>query len=347
MRTLLAIVILAALGWSGWWFVQSTARDRAVTGWLAERRAAGWVAEAEDVRVRGFPNRVDTVVTELEPRRPGRRLGLAGGRVPGPVALLQAAPRHRRPARRAGGRDPLRDDPRHQRPAARLGDLRPTPRLELDHMTFEIGDMRSTGDGGWTAGDRQGDPRHPAGRRRHALRARPRVQRREPRRCPSGHRRLRADGVLPAEIGPIALDSTLVFDRPWDRPALEDGNPVLERVAIRDLARHLGQARPARPAATLGVDAEGFAEGRIDLRARNWEDDARRGRGGGALDPTLAGAVRAGLGLIARLSRRPRRPRGAARLRRRRRAPRPDPARPGAAAGAALTLVDKACTESG
>ena len=65
MRTLLAIVILAALAWSGWWFVQSTARDRAMEAWLADRRAAGWVAEAEDVRVRGFPNRVDTVITEL------------------------------------------------------------------------------------------------------------------------------------------------------------------------------------------------------------------------------------------------------------------------------------------
>ena len=35
MRTLLAIVILAAFGWSGWWYAQATARDRALTGWLA------------------------------------------------------------------------------------------------------------------------------------------------------------------------------------------------------------------------------------------------------------------------------------------------------------------------
>ena len=40
---------------------------------------------------------------------------------------------------------------------------------------------------------------------------------------------LGAAGVLPAEIGPIAIDATLAFDRPWDRPALEGGNPALER----------------------------------------------------------------------------------------------------------------------
>ena len=65
MRTRLAIVILAALGWSGWWFFQSTMRDRAMEAWLADRRAAGWVADASDVRVRGFPNRVDTVIEKL------------------------------------------------------------------------------------------------------------------------------------------------------------------------------------------------------------------------------------------------------------------------------------------
>ena len=48
-----------------------------MTGWLAERRAAGWVAEAEDVRVRGFPNRVDTVVTDLDLSDPAGGLVLA------------------------------------------------------------------------------------------------------------------------------------------------------------------------------------------------------------------------------------------------------------------------------
>ena len=50
------------------------------------------------------------------------------------------------------------------------------------------------------------------------------------------------------------------------------------------------------------MDAEGFAEGRIDLRARNWREMIALAESAGALDPTLAGAVRAGLDLIARFS---------------------------------------------
>ena len=66
MRILLAIVILAALGWSGFWWWQASVRDRALTSWLAERSADGWVAQAGDIRVTGFPNRVDAVVTDLD-----------------------------------------------------------------------------------------------------------------------------------------------------------------------------------------------------------------------------------------------------------------------------------------
>ena len=64
MRVLLAIVVLAALGWSGFWYWNASARDRALTNWLEERRAAGWIAEG-DVRVTGFPNRVDVIVDGL------------------------------------------------------------------------------------------------------------------------------------------------------------------------------------------------------------------------------------------------------------------------------------------
>ena len=108
--------------------------------------------------------------------------------------------------------------------------------------------------------------------------------------------------MLPAEIGPIALDSTLVFDRPWDRPALEGDNPVLERVAIRDISLTWGKL-DLRGRGTLDVDAEGFAEGRLDLRARNWEDMIERRRGGGRARPDARRRdARPASALIARLS---------------------------------------------
>ena len=301
MRTLLAIVILAALGWSGWWFVQSTARDRAMTGWLEERRAAGWVAEAAEVRVGGFPSRVDTVVSGLNLSDP--EAGWSWHADGLQVLSLSYKPNHVI-AVLTGEQvvstpyETLRANSDRLRGSVIF---RPTTRLELDHSTFEIENMRISGDAGWTAtigkailATRQaaaGTPfAHDVAFNAESLAL--------PAEVIDG---LGADGILPADVGPIAIDATLVFDRPWDRHTVESDNPVLEEVEIRDLALTWGKV-DLRGQGTLAVDAQGFAEGRLDLRARNWERMLDVAEASGALDPTLAGAVRAGLGLIARLS---------------------------------------------
>jgi hypothetical protein len=301
MRTLLAIVILAALGWSGWWFLQSTARDRAMTGWLAERRAAGWVAEAEEVRVRGFPNRVDTVITDLDLSDPAAGWSW---RADGLQILSLSYKPHHVIAVLTGEQVVSTPYETLRATSDRLRGsviFRPTPRLELDHATFEIENMALAGDAGWTAtiGEAILATRQAADGTRfaHDLAFNAESLALPPELLAS----LNVGEVLPAEVGPIALDATLAFDRPWDRPALESDNPVLEEVKIRDLSFTWGKL-DLRGRGTLGVDAEGFAEGRLDLRARNWEQMLDVAEMSGALDPTLAGAARAGLGLIARLA---------------------------------------------
>ncbi len=105
----------------------------------------------------------------------------------------------------------------------------------------------------------------------------------------------------PRRSAPISLDATLAFDRPWDRQALESDNPALNQIKIRDVSLTWGKL-DLRGRGTLEVDAKGYAEGRLDLRARNWRAMVDLAELAGALNSTLAGAVRGGLDLIARLS---------------------------------------------
>ncbi len=301
MRTLLAIVILAALGWSGFWWINASARDRAVTGWLADRREAGWVAEARDVRVTGFPSRVDTIVTGLDLADPDAGWSWKTDRFE--VLSLTYTPTHF-----------IAVLPGEQVVATPYATFRatsdqlrgsvifkPTPRLELDHATFEIRDMQIASDQGWSAeigkaifATRQatdGPPfAHDVAFNADRLILPPELL-----------DALNADTVLPDQIGPVVLDATLAFDRPWDRQAVEDGNPALQQVQIRDLSLTWGKL-DLRVRGTLDVDARGFAEGRLDVRARNWHDMLDLAESAGALDPSLAGAVRGGLDLLARLS---------------------------------------------
>jgi hypothetical protein len=302
MRRLVAIVatvvLLAALAWSGWWVVQARARDRALTAWLAERRAAGWVAEAEDVRVRGFPSRVDSIVTGLSLADPAAGWSWAADEFQ--VLSLSYRPWHVIAVLPGQQVVATPFDTLHLTSEALRGSVifRPSPRLELDHMTFEIGEMGIVSDAGWTAGIGEAilATRAAADGTPFAHDLAFNAERLSVPRLAAG-----AAGVLPETIGSISLDATLAFDRPWDRTSVEGDNPALEGVTVRDLALTWGKL-DLRGRGTLAVDAGGFAEGRLDLRARNWREMLDIAERAGALDPTLAGAMRAGLGLIARLA---------------------------------------------
>lgn len=299
MRALLAIVVLAVLGWTGWWWFMSSARDRALTGWLDERRAAGWVAEAADVRVTGFPARIDTTVTGLDLADPHAGWSWHADA----FRILQLAYRPNHVIAVLPGTQVVATP--HETVSATSGNLRgsvlfrPNPRLELDHMTFEIGDMKIDSDRGWTAGIGKAvlATRQAAAGPPNAHDLAFNADRLE---LPGVAEALRGGAMLPAALGPIAIDATLGFDRPWDRASVEAGNPTLESVEIRDASLTWGEL-DLRARGTLGVDAEGYADGRLDLRARNWEEMLDLAESSGAVDSAIAGAVRAGLGLISRL----------------------------------------------
>jgi hypothetical protein len=303
MRILLAIVVAAALAWSGWWWVQARARDRAIEGWLAARRADGWVAEAADVSVSGFPNRVDLTVDDLALADP--EAGWSWRADAFQVLSLSYRPHHFIAVLPG---EQVVSTP-YETIRATSETLRgsvifvPTTRLELDHMTFEIEAMRLAGETGWEAAigkailatRRAADPDAPPFAHDLAFNA-------EDLALPAGLTgRIDPEGLLPATIGTVGLDATLAFDRPWDRAAIEGDNPVLEEVRIKDLSLTWGKL-DLRGRGTLAVDADGYAEGRLDLRARNWRDMIEMAEAAGALDSTLAGALRAGLELVARLS---------------------------------------------
>jgi len=74
MKRLMLLVIVAALGWSGYWFWTANAQKAAITAWFQDRDAAGMIADYSDLSVKGFPNRLDTTLTD--PRFGNPRTGV-------------------------------------------------------------------------------------------------------------------------------------------------------------------------------------------------------------------------------------------------------------------------------
>lgn len=74
MKRLTFIVIAAALLWSGYWLWMANAQKSGIAAWFDYRRSIGMEAEYSDLQVLGFPNRLDTTVTE--PRLGNPRNGI-------------------------------------------------------------------------------------------------------------------------------------------------------------------------------------------------------------------------------------------------------------------------------
>ena len=74
MRVLLGVTALLGALWAGYWVVGSSAAQSGMADWFDERRAEGWVAEYDDLAVRGFPNRFDAGFTEISLADPGTGL---------------------------------------------------------------------------------------------------------------------------------------------------------------------------------------------------------------------------------------------------------------------------------
>jgi hypothetical protein len=320
MRLLLAMLVLlalATLGWTGWWFYQADAREQAVRAWLAERRAAGWEAEAAELQVSGFPYRFDTEVTGLGLADPAAGWSWAAPRFQ--FVSLAYRPQHI-----------IADWPGEQVFATPFETVRvasdvlrgsvvfdPLPRLPLDRATVEVRGMTLAGDRGWQA---------TVTRALFALRRAPAPETipeaipeaipdavaydvsltAEGLRLPEAWTaRLDRAGTLPEALEAAGIDATVLYDRPWDRTTVEGENPAVVAIRIREARFGWGRL-DLRGSGTLRPDAEGFAEGEIALRARNWRDmlDAAEGAGalGGAFGGAISGALRGGLGLLAQLS---------------------------------------------
>jgi hypothetical protein len=299
MRTLLAIVILAVLAWSGYWFWGASARKSALEDWLAMRRADGWVAEAAAIEVNGFPNRLDATVSDFEIADPDSGWAWQGELFQ--ILSLSYKPNHLiavwpGPQTISTPVESIRIEGDRLRGSVVFD---PNTSLTLNRSAIEMDKVRFTGDTGWDAAIG------------HAT-----LATRQTEAVPFSHDialdaadiappadwlRLIDAEVLPRSMQSLKLDATVAFDRPWNRAAVEEQNPAVKRVELREFSANWGEL-DLRGKGALTADDEGYAVGKVQVRARNWRPMLEIAESTGALQPTLASAIRTGLDVIAMLS---------------------------------------------
>ncbi|MFV0245487.1 MAG: DUF2125 domain-containing protein [Qingshengfaniella sp.] len=300
MRILLAIIVIAAAGWSGYWFWGQRAVETGLTEWFEIREDAGWMVDYTDIETTGFPNRFDTTITDLELTDPKTGLGWTTPFLQ--IFALSYKPHH---IIAIWPHTQSLFTP-YQTLTVTSTDMRgslvfvPGPALALDRTTIDLETLGLVSTLGWQMS---------ADTAQLSLRRTPAVatdsydiafDAREmmlPQRIGASS----GDLEMGDQLATLRLRATTVFDAPWDRHAIEERRPQPSQIRI-DEARVVWGSIGLRITGDMVVDADGQPTGALTIRAENWRDILRLAIATGALPPQIEPLLDRGLGMIARPS---------------------------------------------
>ncbi len=296
MRKLITLIIVAALAWSGYWFVGSTGHKAALTEWMDDRRSEGWQVDYADHVVRGFPNRFDTTLTDLRLTDPEtgiswqapffQLLSLSYK----PNHLIAVWPNEQVIATPQGKLSVTSNDMR-----ASLV-VKPSTALELDRANVEMAGASVTSTEGWTASF---DTLNAAIRNTPATSSTYDVVVDIATLLPGERFRKLIDqgGTLPDQIEALRVDIQAALASPLNRRALETRRPDVTALTVNDIRATWGEL-DLRAKGQMDV-VETRPEGELAITAKNWRDMLALAVQAGALDAGSASAVELGLGFLA------------------------------------------------
>ncbi|EPX80680.1 DUF2125 domain-containing protein [Litoreibacter arenae] len=300
MRKLLIVVVVAATAWAAYWVVGATASQKATEGWLDARRAEGWQVEYSDLKVRGFPNRFDTTITDVQLTDPDT--GLSWSAPFFQIFSLSYQPNHliaAWPNTQTLATPFQKINLETSKMTASLKVL-PNSRLELDSATVVVEGANLTSTQGWTSA---ADKVNAAIRRTVGKEMTYDIAAQADTVTPGDALRdlVDAGGTLPDVIEGFTFDSEIAFASPLDIRVIEDRRPDITTLAVKDASGTWGELR-LRAKGDLTVDSDGYPSGEIALNARNWREMLTLAVSAGAVPAEAASAVELGLGFLAKLS---------------------------------------------
>lgn len=300
MRKLIVITLVLAGLWAGYWWVGASSAERAFVQWFDERGPDGWVAEYDDLKVRGFPNRFDTVITGLSLADP--ETGLAWNAEEFQILALSYKPNHviavwpgvQRLSAPTQKIDITADDFKGSLVVA------PHPDLPLDRATFVIENMSLVSSIGWQA---HLDSGQLATRLLDADSNLHEVYFEAKNLIPASEfvQSLGPDSVLPPVFDGVTVKANIGFSAPWDRFAIEHARPQPRHLDLTLLTAKWGEM-DVKMGGTLEIDEAGIPTGEIAIKANNWRQMIAVAETSGAIAPEFVSTLTGALQFVAGLS---------------------------------------------
>ena len=264
MRILFTVILMVAFSWSAYWWIGAHGVEQATRNWLDQRAEAGWIANYETVETKGFPNRFDTTVTEIE-------LAFAGSDASWQAPFLQLFRFSYQPnhiitvwPKTQTVNTPAQTITVTSESAQASFVFKPSTELELDRSALEITTLTLRSSNGWQAEIAKGilatrTSRRVAGAIDMAFDAQEIVA--------------TFAGLDPAHhpIQLMSFDASVTFDAPLTRGAIDGPRPQIDLLRLEAMQVNWGQLELVA-AGDLTFDSLGRASGSITVKVRNWEE---------------------------------------------------------------------------
>lgn len=300
MRKLIVVVLVAATAWAAYWVVGATASQKATVGWLDARRAEGWQVEYSDLKVRGFPNRFDTTITDIQLTDP--ETGVSWSAPFFQIFSLSYQPNHLIAAwpNSQNLATPFQKIDIKTNAMTASIKVMPNSKLELVNATLVVEGAAVSSSEGWSAG---ADNINFAIRQTADKEMTYDIAAQADTLLPSQALRkvLDAGGNLPDAIEGFSFDSEIGFARPLDIRVIEQNRPDITSLSIKDARGSWGELH-LRAKGDLAVDTTGHPNGEVAIKAQNWREMLNLAVNAGAMPAEAARAAELGLGFLATLS---------------------------------------------
>ena len=299
MRLLTTLVIAAVLLWGGYWLLGARATETALENWFEARRADGWVADYTSIETQGFPNRFDTTITNLA--LADTKAGLAWTMPFFQILTLSYTPNHIIVAFPDSQTVSTPDEKFTLSSQTMRGSVvfKPDTSLELDRSTFELSGLDITSTTGWNTQIATGQfaTRQGTTPLSHDVF----FEARDMRPAAPLLAFIDPQGALAETFDEVKLDMTIVFDKPWDRFALENTRPQPAQIDLKIFNAQWDELT-LQATGALEIGPTGLPTGSIDVRAKNWRDMLRIASETGLVPANAQPTIESMLGVLAGMS---------------------------------------------
>lgn len=299
IRYLVFLAVLAAICWSGWWYLLARGQEQALEAWFEARRQDGWQAEFAELSVTGYPFVHERKIRDLSLTDPQSGWSWQASDLTFTSAphaptdyTVALPPRHELAF--PGERVTVTNNALSGRLA-----LTPDTGLALRTAALDVADLKLAAQSGWTAEAARGTVRLTA---RDAAAGPPNAYNLDldlqaidiPRPVLEA---LNLGDLAESRLDALLIEAHAAFRDPIDRHSLENGHLALRTASISRARLEWGEAVLAARG-RFEVDPRGYPVGEIDLSLRNWKQLIAMARRSGRIKPGILDAISGALDLL-------------------------------------------------